>query len=132
MTTDNDPIHSLDSEIESNTAIEYNPHETIDETPSVLEKQPSTISTTTDKTTVKQTKRKPISMDSERYRGCGGLVVSSRLRGRRVPGSKPDSTEEPPCKWVWCTLNPSGPNFLVWCGAEVRRGGASSSVVLVI
>ncbi|GBN35132.1 hypothetical protein AVEN_133859-1 [Araneus ventricosus] len=45
------------------------------------------------------------------------LVVRSRLRDQRVPGSKPDSTEEPPCKRVWCTFNPSGPNVLplVWC-----------------
>ncbi|GBN81358.1 hypothetical protein AVEN_263796-1, partial [Araneus ventricosus] len=28
---------------------------------------------------------------------CGGLVVRSRLWGRRAPGSKPDSTEDPPC-----------------------------------
>ncbi|GBL90798.1 hypothetical protein AVEN_269081-1 [Araneus ventricosus] len=30
-------------------------------------------------------------------RGRGGLVVRSRLWDRRVPGSKPDSTEDPPC-----------------------------------
>ncbi|GBM25332.1 hypothetical protein AVEN_232467-1 [Araneus ventricosus] len=36
---------------------------------------------------------------------CGGLVVRSRLRGRRVSGSKPDSTEDPPLKWTGCTLN---------------------------
>ncbi|GBL73201.1 hypothetical protein AVEN_159266-1 [Araneus ventricosus] len=29
--------------------------------------------------------------------GRGGLVVRSRLWGRRVPGSKPDSTDDPPC-----------------------------------
>ncbi|GBN49238.1 hypothetical protein AVEN_216372-1 [Araneus ventricosus] len=29
--------------------------------------------------------------------GGGGLVVRSRLWGRRVPGSKPDSTEDSPC-----------------------------------
>ncbi|GBM17247.1 hypothetical protein AVEN_223789-1 [Araneus ventricosus] len=40
----------------------------------------------------------------------GGLVV--RPRGLRVPGSNPNSTNEPPCKWSWCT-----PNVLplVWC-----------------
>ncbi|GBL92713.1 hypothetical protein AVEN_119104-1 [Araneus ventricosus] len=27
----------------------------------------------------------------------GGLAERSRLWGRRVPGSKPDSTEDPPC-----------------------------------
>ncbi|GBM91911.1 Blastula protease 10, partial [Araneus ventricosus] len=30
-------------------------------------------------------------------RGRGGQVARSRLWGRRVPGSKPDSTEDPPC-----------------------------------
>ncbi|GBM45222.1 hypothetical protein AVEN_63833-1 [Araneus ventricosus] len=61
----------------------------------------------------------------------GGQVVRSRPRDRRVPVSKPDSTEESLCKRVWCT---TGPNalLLVWCGAEVWRGVASSGVVLVI
>ncbi|GBM45687.1 hypothetical protein AVEN_145572-1, partial [Araneus ventricosus] len=27
----------------------------------------------------------------------GGLVVRSRPWGRRVPGSRPDSNEDPPC-----------------------------------
>ncbi|GBM26741.1 hypothetical protein AVEN_175894-1 [Araneus ventricosus] len=51
-------------------------------------------------------------------RGLGGLVVSSRPRGRRVPIAKPDSAKEPACKWVWCTLDPSG--LLVWCGSLER------------
>ncbi|GBM81457.1 hypothetical protein AVEN_214213-1 [Araneus ventricosus] len=29
--------------------------------------------------------------------GRGGLVVRYRLWGQRAPGSKPDSTEDPPC-----------------------------------
>ncbi|GBN09507.1 hypothetical protein AVEN_6974-1 [Araneus ventricosus] len=33
-------------------------------------------------------------------RGCGGLVVRSRQRGRRIPSSKPDSTKELPCMGV--------------------------------
>ncbi|GBM07208.1 hypothetical protein AVEN_25470-1 [Araneus ventricosus] len=49
----------------------------------------------------------------------GGLVVRSRLRGRRSPGSKP---EEPPCKQIWCTLNPSGPKSSHWCCAKAWRG----------
>ncbi|GBL67062.1 hypothetical protein AVEN_246745-1 [Araneus ventricosus] len=32
-----------------------------------------------------------------RILGRGGLVVRSRLWDRRVPGSRPDSTEDPPC-----------------------------------
>ncbi|GBN77427.1 hypothetical protein AVEN_215951-1 [Araneus ventricosus] len=31
------------------------------------------------------------------FRGRGGLVVRSRLWGWRVQGSRPDSTEDPPC-----------------------------------
>ncbi|GBN90590.1 hypothetical protein AVEN_109050-1 [Araneus ventricosus] len=32
-----------------------------------------------------------------------------QLRGRRIPGSKPGTTEEPPpCKRAWGTSNPSG------------------------
>ncbi|GBL83094.1 hypothetical protein AVEN_165317-1 [Araneus ventricosus] len=30
------------------------------------------------------------------HKGRGGLVARSRLWGRRAPGSKPDSTEDPP------------------------------------
>ncbi|GBM27302.1 hypothetical protein AVEN_222378-1 [Araneus ventricosus] len=52
------------------------------------------------------------------------------LLGRRVPGSKPDSTEEPPCNWVH-VKNPSGPNVPRWCGVEVWRWGATSGVVHV-
>ncbi|GBM40023.1 hypothetical protein AVEN_250496-1 [Araneus ventricosus] len=44
--------------------------------------------------------------------GRGGLVVRSPPRDRRVPDSKPDFTKEPPCKRVWHTSNPSGPNAL--------------------
>ncbi|GBM03066.1 hypothetical protein AVEN_14572-1 [Araneus ventricosus] len=28
----------------------------------------------------------------------------SRFRILRVPGSKPDSTEDPSCLWAWCML----------------------------
>ncbi|GBN98536.1 hypothetical protein AVEN_101254-1 [Araneus ventricosus] len=41
-----------------------------------------------------------------------GLVIRSRLQGQRVPGSRPDSIQELPCKRVWCTINPSEPNVL--------------------
>ncbi|GBO29495.1 hypothetical protein AVEN_14493-1 [Araneus ventricosus] len=39
------------------------------------------------------------------WEGRGGLVVRSRFWGRRVPGSKPDSTEDPACKGACCTPN---------------------------
>ncbi|GBN80453.1 hypothetical protein AVEN_139743-1 [Araneus ventricosus] len=35
----------------------------------------------------------------------GDLVLRSWLRGRNVPGSKPDSTEDSPSMWARCTLN---------------------------
>ncbi|GBM29059.1 hypothetical protein AVEN_209566-1 [Araneus ventricosus] len=38
-------------------------------------------------------------------RGHSGILVTSRLWGLRVPGSKPDSTEDPPCMWACCTPN---------------------------
>ncbi|GBN68593.1 hypothetical protein AVEN_218230-1 [Araneus ventricosus] len=33
------------------------------------------------------------------------LVVKSRFRGQKAPGSKHYSNEDPPCIWVRCTLN---------------------------
>ncbi|GBL71780.1 hypothetical protein AVEN_82734-1 [Araneus ventricosus] len=61
--------------------------------------------------------------------GCGGLVIGSRPRDRRVAGTKPDSTADPPCMgplhakaYVASKRPPVG----------VKRGGASSGVVLVI
>ncbi|GBL90597.1 hypothetical protein AVEN_179496-1 [Araneus ventricosus] len=60
--------------------------------------------------------------------GSGGLVVRSQPRGRRVPDPKPDSTEEPPCKRVWCTPNPSRPNtlLLMWCGSLQAPSSSSN------
>ncbi|GBL88514.1 hypothetical protein AVEN_159100-1 [Araneus ventricosus] len=63
----------------------------------------------------------------------GGLVVRSRHLGRRNPGSKPDSTGDPPCKGravrqpIHSDQKPSRQ-----CGTEVWRGIASEGVVLVI
>ncbi|GBM76139.1 hypothetical protein AVEN_272983-1 [Araneus ventricosus] len=37
--------------------------------------------------------------------GLDGLVVRSRLRDLRIPGSKPDSIEDPPCVGSCCTQN---------------------------
>ncbi|GBM30203.1 hypothetical protein AVEN_165804-1 [Araneus ventricosus] len=51
-------------------------------------------------------------------RGRGGLVARCRLLGRRVPGSKTDSTEDPPCVGsVASLIIRRGPNVLppVWC-----------------
>ncbi|GBL98064.1 hypothetical protein AVEN_220125-1 [Araneus ventricosus] len=57
-------------------------------------------------------------------RGGCGLLVRCRLREKRVPGSEPDSTEDPshigPIKrQIICRES----NALRWCGAEARRGG---------
>ncbi|GBM04235.1 hypothetical protein AVEN_41045-1 [Araneus ventricosus] len=51
----------------------------------------------------------------------------SRPRVRRVAGSKPDSTEDPPCMApVARQIIRSGQTSYHWCGAEAWRGGASS------
>ncbi|GBL68646.1 hypothetical protein AVEN_159633-1 [Araneus ventricosus] len=47
--------------------------------------------------------------------GRGGLLVRSRLWGRRAPGSKPNSTEDPPC------MGPGAP--------QIIRSGQTPSVV---
>ncbi|GBN62392.1 hypothetical protein AVEN_241365-1 [Araneus ventricosus] len=68
------------------------------------------------------------------WRGHGGLVLRSRLWDWRVPGSKPDSTEDPPClarlvhvkSYVVAKRPPTG---VVWNFGEE---GANSGVVLII
>ncbi|GBM78500.1 hypothetical protein AVEN_266025-1 [Araneus ventricosus] len=55
----------------------------------------------------------------EEERGRGGLVVRSRLWGRRAPVSKPDSTNDSLC------MGPavrSGQTPSRWCGVEAWRG----------
>ncbi|GBN12133.1 hypothetical protein AVEN_4129-1 [Araneus ventricosus] len=37
--------------------------------------------------------------------GRGEIVVTLRVRNRKAPGSKPESPEDPPCLWQWCTLH---------------------------
>ncbi|GBL78005.1 hypothetical protein AVEN_143322-1 [Araneus ventricosus] len=57
------------------------------------------------------------------YSGRGGLVVRSRLRGGRIPGSKPDSTENTSCIGpVARKIIYRGPNVLplVWPGSLER------------
>ncbi|GBO16440.1 hypothetical protein AVEN_64992-1 [Araneus ventricosus] len=39
--------------------------------------------------------------------GRGGLVVRPLPWGRQTPGSKPDSTEDPPRMWAARTPNPT-------------------------
>ncbi|GBM15550.1 hypothetical protein AVEN_57837-1, partial [Araneus ventricosus] len=52
-----------------------------------------------------------VGMDTEecgyltQCQGYGDLVVKSRLQIQGVPGSKPDSTEDPPVTWACCALN---------------------------
>ncbi|GBN40809.1 hypothetical protein AVEN_16221-1, partial [Araneus ventricosus] len=63
----------------------------------------------------------------------GSLVVRSRLRGRRAPGSKPDSTEDPPCMGPAVRqIIRSGQTPSRWCGVEPWRGGANPGAVFVI
>ncbi|GBN75778.1 hypothetical protein AVEN_186424-1 [Araneus ventricosus] len=40
-----------------------------------------------------------------RFLTAGDLAVRSRLGGWRIPGSRTESTEDPPCMWACCTLN---------------------------
>ncbi|GBO08880.1 hypothetical protein AVEN_140990-1 [Araneus ventricosus] len=61
-------------------------------------------------------------MLSNKLGGRGGLVARSRLWGRRVPGSKPDSTEDPSCIGP-TAFTRSGQTSSRWCGAEAWRGG---------
>ncbi|GBN59272.1 hypothetical protein AVEN_222342-1 [Araneus ventricosus] len=53
-------------------------------------------------------------------RGC---LANRDIDLKRIPGAKPKSTEELPCKWARCTLNPSRSNVLplVWRG-DLERG----------
>ncbi|GBO35475.1 hypothetical protein AVEN_60485-1, partial [Araneus ventricosus] len=55
--------------------------------------------------------------------GRCGLVIRSRPRDRRVAGSKPDSTEDPPCMGTIARqIIRSGQTSSRWCSAEVWRG----------
>ncbi|GBO05666.1 hypothetical protein AVEN_224960-1 [Araneus ventricosus] len=73
----------------------------------------------------------PNTSDGKRH---GGIVERSQLWGRRVPRSKPDSTEDLPYMWACCTLNHTQglkhpPAAVVW---KFGEEGARSGVVLVI
>ncbi|GBN13196.1 hypothetical protein AVEN_4355-1 [Araneus ventricosus] len=61
-------------------------------------------------------------------KGNGGKSLNFGLEGQ---GSKPDSSEEPPCKRVWYTFYPSGSNVcpMMWCGS--LELAASTGVVLI-
>ncbi|GBN55171.1 hypothetical protein AVEN_18817-1 [Araneus ventricosus] len=67
-----------------------------------------------------------------RTRGCGGLVVRSRFRDWRVPGSKPDSTEPPPC--MRATLHHTQGANRPHAGVvrKLEEGGSRSGVIIVI
>ncbi|GBL57546.1 hypothetical protein AVEN_219405-1 [Araneus ventricosus] len=66
-----------------------------------------------------------IAMFYSNLRGHGDLLARSRLLRRRVPGSKPDSTDDSSCNAPAELLTIRKGTRL--CGVEVRRGGASSS-----
>ncbi|GBM52380.1 hypothetical protein AVEN_160102-1 [Araneus ventricosus] len=66
-------------------------------------------------------------------KGRGGLVVRSRLRGRRVLGWIPNSTEVSLCTEPAARKSKRcGQMSYRWRGAEFWRGVASPSVILVI
>ncbi|GBN97336.1 hypothetical protein AVEN_124847-1 [Araneus ventricosus] len=46
-----------------------------------------------------------LNTDPRHIESSDGLVERSQLRDRRVPGSKPGSTEDPPLMWDCCKLN---------------------------
>ncbi|GBO24541.1 hypothetical protein AVEN_145457-1 [Araneus ventricosus] len=78
------------------------------------------------------------SRDSKKHyikKGRGGLMIRSQLWGPRVPGSKPDSTEDPSYPYVAPLHSKSYVAAQMpsrWCNVEASRRAASSGVVLVI
>ncbi|GBM69915.1 hypothetical protein AVEN_96430-1, partial [Araneus ventricosus] len=71
-------------------------------------------------------------VDLEFLQGRGGQVVMSLPQDRRIPGSKADSTEDSPCKRIWCKLDLTScvkhpPAGVV---RKLGEGSASSDVVL--
>ncbi|GBM47857.1 hypothetical protein AVEN_275133-1 [Araneus ventricosus] len=62
-------------------------------------------------------------MESHFLGGRSGLVVRSRFWGRRVPGSQPDSTDDPPyMRPVARQIIRSGQPPSRWCDVEGWRG----------
>ncbi|GBM73053.1 hypothetical protein AVEN_268530-1 [Araneus ventricosus] len=51
--------------------------------------------------------------------GHSGLAVRSQFRGRRAPGSKPDSSEDPPCM---APITPKCPSVGVVCTLGADHG----------
>ncbi|GBN80907.1 hypothetical protein AVEN_21070-1 [Araneus ventricosus] len=75
----------------------------------------------------------PFAFSSHLFWGRGGLVVRSWPWGRRAPGPRPNSTEDPPCMGPAAgQIIRSGQATSLWCGVEAWRGGDSPGVVLVI
>ncbi|GBN00582.1 hypothetical protein AVEN_215639-1 [Araneus ventricosus] len=63
-------------------------------------------------------------LDYLEYQEESGVVVRSGLCGRWVPGSKPDSNEDPPCMWpVARQIIHRDQTSSRWCGVEAWRGG---------
>ncbi|GBN21836.1 hypothetical protein AVEN_99355-1 [Araneus ventricosus] len=60
---------------------------------------------------------------------CGDLVITSRLRSQRAPGSNLYFTDYLPCLWALCAWVENPPSGVV---RKFGKGGASSCVVLVI
>ncbi|GBN71495.1 hypothetical protein AVEN_33692-1 [Araneus ventricosus] len=81
-----------------------------------------------------QAERKCEPVSLETLPGSCDLAVRSSPRGEEVPGSKPDSTEDPPCKQFWGTLNLKSWVKILPAGVvrKFGEGGASSGVVLFL
>ncbi|GBM08472.1 hypothetical protein AVEN_267732-1 [Araneus ventricosus] len=46
-----------------------------------------------------------LSLNYKIFWGLGSLVARSRFLDRRNPDLNPDSIEDPPYMWAWCTRN---------------------------
>ncbi|GBM27445.1 hypothetical protein AVEN_59902-1 [Araneus ventricosus] len=65
--------------------------------------------------------------------GRGDLLVRSRLRVQKVPGSKHNSNEDPTyVGLLHIKSDLEVQTYSRWCGTEVWRGDASSSVFLIV
>ncbi|GBM30641.1 hypothetical protein AVEN_18328-1 [Araneus ventricosus] len=66
---------------------------------------------------------KDSSQEGVYHYACPPRLARARHRSQRTPGSKPDSTKDPPCLWSWYMLNVVVvQTSTLQFGAEVWRG----------